>query len=608
MPLSSTRRKISVTLAVALVALFTLGLAALGGVWQRGSALATGALLVVIVAATAIVVAGASSIQHDLDLSAELERALRQSEARVAGLVSIAADAIITVDEQQHMTLFNHGAEEIFGYTAAEMLGQPLAVLLPGRFHAAHQQHFMAFGRGADSARRMGERREILGVRKNGEEFPAEASILKLQVSGEMAFTVVLRDVTQRRRGEEGQRFLADAGGVLTRTLDYEAVLTAIVQLPVPRLGDVCVLDIVGEDRVRRVVSVSSDPEVTERSRMIDPAPPGPDSASAVLDVMRTKQPLLVPKVDASWLEAHSETEEILERARRVGARSVMHVPLLARGDAFGAMTILRLTQAPLFDETDLALAEQLSTRVAFAIENARLFQIARRATDARDDILGVVSHDLRNPVNAIGMCVRVLRESPPDEASARRDLVDAIGDAVDWMDRLIRDLLDVANLERGRLSVERHQEEVDPIVQSAVAMFEHAARERNVALTAQVTPAGLRVDGDAARLVQVLSNLVANSLAHTERGGAVRVTICAEGRMVRFEVADNGSGIPAEHLPHIFERHWRSSASAKRGGSGLGLAIARGIVHAHGGEIWAESEPGQGATFRFTVPAGNSG
>ena len=90
--------------------------------------------------------------------------------------------------------------------------------------------------------------------------------------------------------------------------------------------------------------------------------------------------------------------------------------------------------------------------------------------------------------------------------------------------------------------------------------------------------------------------------------GGAVRVTIWAEGRMVRFEVADNGSGIPAEHLPHIFERHWRSSASAKRGGSGLGLAIARGIVHAHGGEIWAESEPGQGATFRFTVPAGNSG
>jgi signal transduction histidine kinase len=105
-----------------------------------------------------------------------------------------------------------------------------------------------------------------------------------------------------------------------------------------------------------------------------------------------------------------------------------------------------------------------------------------------------------------------------------------------------------------------------------------------------------------------VLSNLVANSLAHTERGGAVRVTIAPEGRMVRFEVSDTGSGIPAENLPHVFERHWRSSASAKRGGSGLGLAIARGIVQAHGGQIWVESEPGQGATFRFTVPAGEIG
>jgi PAS domain S-box-containing protein len=608
MPLSSTRRKITVTLVVALMALFTLGLAALAGVWEHGSTLATGFLLVVIVAASAILVAGASSIQHDLDASHALGEALRQSEARIAGLVSIAADAIITVDTDQRITLFNHGAEEIFGYSAAEMIGRPLSDLLPSRFHHAHAHHFVAFGSGPDAARRMGERREILGLRKNGEEFPADASILKLEVAGEMAYTVVLRDVTERRRVEEGQRFLADAGGVLTRTLEYEAVLTAVAQLPVPRLGDVCVLDIIGEERSRRIVSVSGDAEVERRSRLIPVDAPGPDSASAILDVMRTKTAMLVSEVDVSWLEAHSETEEILDGARQVGARSMIIVPLLARGDAFGVMSILRLTGAPLFGPAELALAEQLATRAAYALENARLFQIARSATDARDDILGVVSHDLRNPVNAIGMCVRVLRESPPDEVNARRELVDAIGDAVDWMDRLIRDLLDVANLERGRLSVERHQEEVEPIVQSAISMFEHTARERNVLLEARVTPAGLRVDGDAARLVQVLSNLVANSLAHTERGGAVRVTIAPEGRMVRFEVSDTGSGIPAENLPHVFERHWRSSASAKRGGSGLGLAIARGIVQAHGGQIWVESEPGQGATFRFTVPAGEIG
>ncbi len=605
MPLSSTRRKISVTLTVALLALVTLGLAALAGVREHGGGLATAIVLVVIVAAASILVAGASSIQHDLDASTALERALRQSEARVAGLVSIAADAIITVDAEQRITLFNHGAEGIFGYTADEMLGHSLEELLPARLRAVHGHHFAAFGAAADPARRMGERREILGLRRNGEEFPAEASILKLEVAGEMAFTVVLRDVTARRQVEEGQRFLADAGGVLTRTLDYDAVLTAVAQLPVPRLGDVCVLDIIGADSSRRIVSVSGDAEIQRRATGIAPEPPGPDSASAILDVMRTARPILVTDVDASWLEAHAETNEILERAQRLGARSLMLVPLLARGDAFGVMSIMRLGMGPLFGAAELALAEQLATRAGFAIENARLFQIARRATDARDDILGVVSHDLRNPVNAIGMCVRVLRESPPDDAAARRDLVDAIGDAVDWMDRLIRDLLDVANLERGRLSVERHREEVEPIVQSAVAMFEHTARERKVALVAEVTPPGLRVDGDAARLVQVLSNLVANSLAHSDAGGTVALKVVQDGTMVSFEVRDSGSGIPAENLPHIFERHWRSSASAKRGGSGLGLAIVRGIVQAHGGQIWVESVPGEGATFRFTIPSG---
>ena len=604
MPLVSTRRTISATLAVALLALFGLGLAALAGVWQHGGALAIALVLLTVVVAAAVLVAGASSVQDDIDARDEVARALRQSEARLAGLVSIAADAIISVDGEQRITLFNHGAEEIFGYAAAEMLGHPLAELLPARFHAAHGHHFAAFGAAPQSARRMGERREILGLRRNGEEFPAEASILKVEVAGETAFTVVLRDVTQRRRVEEGQRFLADAGGVLTRSLDYDAVLTAVAQLPVPQLGDSCVLDIIGVEGSRRIISVSDDPEITERSRLHSPEPPGPDSASAVLDVMRTKRAMVVNDVDASWLEAHSETDAILERAQRLGVRSMLLVPLLTGGGAVGVMTIMRFNAGPSFGELEVGLAEQLATRAAFAIENARLFRLARSATDARDDILGVVSHDLRNPVNAIGMCVRVLRETPSEDAAARGDLVKAIGDAVDWMDRLIRDLLDVANLERGRLSVERRPEDVETIVRSAVSMFEHAAQSRQIALTTVVAPSGIRVDGDAARLVQVLSNLVANSLAHTESGGAVQVVVGAQGPVVQFEVRDTGMGIAPENLPHIFERHWRSSASAKRGGSGLGLAIVRGIVQAHGGQIWVESEQGQGATFRFTIPA----
>jgi signal transduction histidine kinase len=200
-------------------------------------------------------------------------------------------------------------------------------------------------------------------------------------------------------------------------------------------------------------------------------------------------------------------------------------------------------------------------------------------------------------------MCARVLRESPPADLQARRDMLDAIGEAAEWMDRLIRDLQDVGSIERGRLAVERHTEDVRPIVESAIAMFTQLADSRRVRLAHDVPDGIPPVEGDAGRLVQVLSNLLSNALRHTGEGGSVTVRASTNGGDVLFSVRDTGAGVPPEALPRIFDRHWTSDVAANRGGSGLGLAISRGIVQAHGGRIWVESEPGKGSTFFFTVP-----
>src|SRR5262249_16683843 len=159
----------------------------------------------------------------------------RASEAKFAGILSIAADAIVTVDQTQRIVHFNRGAEEIFGYSSGEAIGRHLNVLMPQRFRESHPAHMEQFARSPITARRMGERGDIFGLRANGTEFPAEASISKLVTPDGILFTVVLRDITNQRRGEENERFLSTASAELAQLSSVDAVVAAIADLPVPR-------------------------------------------------------------------------------------------------------------------------------------------------------------------------------------------------------------------------------------------------------------------------------------------------------------------------------------------------------------------------------------
>jgi PAS domain S-box-containing protein len=606
MPLVHARR-FRFALWVALLALLipitlTVRELAAGGVqpWARLAAL-------IFVAATLI-----SALTRQRSLEARVrdqqaaDEALRASEAKFSGILEIAADAIISVDESQRIVHFNHGAEEIFGYRAEEAIGQHLAALLPPRTRAMHEAHMQRFASGPDVARRMGERREIFGVRKNGAEFPAEASISKLNTPGGVLYTVVLRDVTERKRAEEDERFLASASAELGKSLELDEELRVVADLPVPHLADACLIDFaIGDDAYRRVVSARQRDDLTPALNALAALPLTVDSPSPIIDVIRRGLTEFVPAVDDAWLEANEEQPSIPEW-RRLGARALLILPLTGGGQTLGALTLISVGGRS-FGGDQQALAEKYAAVAAGAVANARLYGIAQRANRARDDVLGVVSHDLRNPISAIAMCARALERTPPSDEAARQQLLLTIRESTEWINRLIQDLLDVAMIESGKLSLQLREQEPAPLALQARHMFEVEAAGHDIQLDAKIATNLPLVYADGARIVQVLGNLLRNAIKFTPNGGRIAVVVHDRGGRVEFSVEDSGPGISLENQARLFDRYWQSSNGARARGAGLGLSIAKGIVDAHGGEIWVRSNPGQGSTFAFAIPAAES-
>jgi PAS domain S-box-containing protein len=543
------------------------------------------------------------SLQRRLTERREAEDELRASEAKYAGILAIAAEAIVTVDHTQRIVHFNHGAEQIFGYPAAEMLGRHLALLIPPRYRESHQQHIDRFARAPEGSRRMGERREIFGLRADGTEFPAEASISKLVSADGILFTVVMRDITDRKRAEEDERFMAETSRVLAQSLDFEDVVRATADLAVPRLADAAFVDLVTSgDALRRVASTREKPSLSSALRALEANPITRDSPSPIIDVVRRRRPTMVPTVDDDWLDA-SEEPAIAPAWRALGAHALAILPLVAGDEVLGALTLIAVEPGRAFKPEVVALATKFASAAAVTMQNAQLYAVAQRANRAREEVLSIVSHDLRNPIGAIAMCARTLEEHPPEDPNVRRELISTIRESAAWTNRLIQDLVDVSSLEQGRMSLRPQPTEPAQLVSQARHMFDVEAANHRISI-AQEMPANLPlIAADPERIVQVLGNILRNAIKFTPDGGAVLIRVRPHDGTVEFSIRDSGPGVPLANQPRVFERFWHSADGARTRGSGLGLSIAKGIVEGHGGRIWLESKAGQGATFSFTVP-----
>jgi PAS domain S-box-containing protein len=284
-------------------------------------------------------------------------------------------------------------------------------------------------------------------------------------------------------------------------------------------------------------------------------------------------------------------------------------LPLEVEGRRLGALGI-SFRDAREFDETARDFMVTVSRLCAQALERANLYEAAQKARAeaesarrTRENLLAVVSHDLRNPLSAIATTASLLLKADP--ARETRERLVRYGSNIlrtaQRMDRLIVDLLDLAKIESGRLLLEPQRHEVGSLVKDSVEILAPVANGKGVQLIADVSAAGVDIFCDRERVLQVLSNLIGNALKFTAEGGAIAVSAREREGEATFAVSDTGCGIGADQLPHIFDRYWQ--AKHAREGIGLGLSIAKGIVEAHGGRIWVETKLEQGTTFFFTLP-----
>ncbi len=530
---------------------------------------------------------------------------LRESEANLRAIFDTAFQFIGLLSPDGTLLDANKSALDFIGATRDEIVGRPFWAT-PWWTHSPELQEHL---RSAieEGARGRFTRFEATHSAPDGTVITVDFSLSPVvDGQGKVVFLVPEgRDVTARVHFQREHEFLSNVGAVLATTLDYQEILVTVAKLAVRYLADWCCVDTVDEEgNPRRLAAVHRNPAKAHLTEALIGLPLDQKRPHLTWTVLETKQPLLVSRLPAGYLESVAQSDEHLRLLRELDPQSFMALPLIARGRLLGVLLIASADAGRRYADEDLRLGKELAVRAALAIENARLYSAAQRAILARDEVLAVVAHDLRNPLSTIHLsAAAALLKLPENEmGQAARRAIEAIARASRRANHLIEDLLDLARSEAGKLVLDRLPEAPRALVADAIDMAKLAAQRASLDLQVAV-PADLPdVYANRERLSRVFSNLIGNAIKFTPPGGRVTVAAETRGKEVCFSVSDTGTGIPSEDLEHVFDRFWQAGRADRRG-VGLGLSIARALVESHGGRIWVESAVGRGSTFSFCIP-----
>jgi PAS domain S-box-containing protein len=397
----------------------------------------------------------------------------------------------------------------------------------------------------------------------------------------------------------EVSRAFSEAG------IELSAVFSTIARRVSELIGDGCVVRLLSENgqRLEPVAMHHTDPEALSFVRDVVAGDPIPADEGQNGQVVKTGTSLMIERTTAAE-SRDAVKEEHRAYLDRFGVQSVVIAPLRAPGRTIGTLTVFRDRQGRAFSSADEVLVQDVADRAALAIENARLHHETREAAQAREDLLAIVSHDLRNPLGVVLMSSAILlRSALPDKAGEQvKKQAEKIQRSAERMTSLIANLLDATRIQSGRFPVDFKALDIRQLVSESLDMLKELAAPKSIHLTREIAPNVPLVHCDRERILQVLSNLVGNALKFTPEKGSITVRVAEEDGQALVSVSDTGSGIPDDYVPHIFERYWRGKRDG-HGGTGLGLYICKGIVEAHGGRIWLESKIGSGSTFFFTLP-----
>lgn len=424
-------------------------------------------------------------------------------------------------------------------------------------------------------------------------------------------------DLTETKRAQAAAQaagwratFLADASAVLASSLDYATTIETVVHLAVPTFVDQCLVYLNQPDEtiVRVAVANRDATQDAYMQHMLRNSEIDRDGQHPAARVIASGEMLRNPPIIDEKLQPLVASTPDVERLRTLVPRDHLVLPLKARGQVLGAISLGRFAEGQEFDAGDLALAQTLAERMAVAIDNARLYQITQMALELRDSFLSIASHELKTPLSVLlGSTDLLLRRigrldpAPLPERDMR--LLKVISQQGGRLQRLVESLLDYSRIDSGQLTLERHVLELDGLTQRIVDDTLAMMETHVVAYSAKVAP--LNIVGDELRLEQVIQNLVQNAMKYSPKGSRIDIQLDQNGDDAVLSIRDAGIGIPAAELPRLFDRFFRASNTRqlKVRGLGIGLEVVREIVDLHGGRIEVDSVEGLGTTFMIHLP-----
>jgi PAS domain S-box-containing protein len=522
--------------------------------------------------------------------------ALRDAHGTLEAIIQASPAAIALMDPDGTVRLWNPAAERIFGWTSDEVLGR----LLPAVPDIRRDEFLSNLERVASGEAILGA--ETRRIRKGGA--PIDVALWGSPVrhaSGKVQCLYVITDITAQKRGQDAQRFLAQAGGLLSSSLDYEVTLERVAHLAVPAYAEGCYVYLLGEGGTVRCVATShAGPAPVEMPRELGTLPLG---VTAVSRVIAAGVPELRTHL-ASTSQQPAEPVDGPAMPCELAAQSYLCVPLLVRGQVIGALSFV--SSARNYDAQDLALAQELARAAALAIDNARLYRESQNAIRLREEFLSIASHELKTPITALQLQVQSLLtglvRSPEGPTPERlRRALETVDRQVNRQTQLVNDLLDVSRISAGRLELHPEAVHLSALCREVSERFEPELTRTGSLLSMELSPEAIGF-WDRLRLDQVVTNLLSNAVKYG-RGNPIHLATEVTGDRVRLTVKDGGIGIAPESVSRLFNRFERAVSERNYGGFGLGLWIARQIVEAMGGRIFVASELAVGSTFTVELP-----